>query len=49
MENILSKTERELKIKNLSYKTLKNYRFGLREYFTFKEKTTPSGFACHPF
>ncbi|MDA1317133.1 MAG: tyrosine-type recombinase/integrase [bacterium] len=38
MQTELQKTERELKIKNYSPKTLKSYLYGLREYFSFKEK-----------
>jgi site-specific recombinase XerD len=36
MQIELQKTERELKIKNYSPKTIKSYLYGLREYFTFK-------------
>ena len=36
MQTELHKTERELKIKNYSPKTLKSYLYGLREYFSFK-------------
>lgn len=36
MQTELQKTERELKIKNYSPKTLKSYLYGLREYFSFK-------------
>jgi site-specific recombinase XerD len=34
----LNKIERDLKIKNYSSKTIKSYLYGLREYFSFKEK-----------
>lgn len=37
MQEQLDKTERELKILNYSYKTIKSYLYGLREYFTFKK------------
>lgn len=36
MQTELQKTERELKIKNYSSKTIKSYLYGLREYFYFK-------------
>jgi site-specific recombinase XerD len=36
MQAELHKTERELKIKNYSSKTIKSYLYGLREYFSFK-------------
>jgi len=36
MQTELNKTERELKIKNYSPKTLKSYLYSLREYFSFK-------------
>lgn len=36
MQTELQKTERELKIKNYSSKTLKSYLYGLRKYFCFK-------------
>lgn len=36
MQAELQKTERELKIKNYSSKTIKSYLYGLREYFSFK-------------
>ncbi|MBD3282285.1 MAG: tyrosine-type recombinase/integrase [Candidatus Portnoybacteria bacterium] len=36
MQKELQKTERELKIKNYSPKTIKSYLYGLREYFSFK-------------
>lgn len=36
MQQELQKTERELKIKNYSPKTIKSYIYGLREYFSFK-------------
>ena len=36
MQTELQKTERELKIKNYSPKTIKSYLYGLREYFAFK-------------
>jgi len=31
-------TERELKIRNYSPKTIKSYIYGLKEYFAFKKK-----------
>lgn len=37
MQTELQKTERELKIKNYSSKTIKSYLYGLKEYFSFKE------------
>ena len=37
MQTELQKTERELKIKNYSSKTIKSYLYGLREYFSFKD------------
>jgi integrase/recombinase XerD len=37
MQTELERTERELKIKNYSPKTIKSYLYGLREYFTFKK------------
>ena len=37
MQKELQKTERELKIKNYSSKTIKSYLYGLKEYFSFKE------------
>jgi len=37
MQTELQKTERELKIKNYSPKTIKSYLYGLREYFSFKD------------
>lgn len=37
MQTELQKTERELKIRNYSSKTIKSYLHGLREYFTFKK------------
>jgi len=36
MQTELQKTERELKIKNYSSKTIKSYLYGIREYFSFK-------------
>ncbi|MCF7917870.1 tyrosine-type recombinase/integrase [Candidatus Gracilibacteria bacterium] len=36
MQTELQKTERELKIRNYSSKTIKSYLYGLREYFSFK-------------
>src|SRR3989344_7035246 len=36
MQTELQKTERELKIRNYSPKTIKSYLYGLREYFSFK-------------
>lgn len=36
MQTEIQKTERELKIRNYSSKTLKSYLYGLREYFSFK-------------
>lgn len=36
MQTELQKTERELKIKNYSPKTIKSYLYGLRVYFSFK-------------
>jgi len=36
MQTELQKTERELKIKNYSAKTIKSYLYGMREYFSFK-------------
>lgn len=36
MQSELHKTERELKIKNYSSRTLKTYLYGLKEYFSFK-------------
>lgn len=36
MQTELQKTERELRIKNYSAKTVKSYLYGLREYFSFK-------------
>lgn len=37
MQTELQQTERELKIKNYSSKTIKSYLYGLKEYFAFKE------------
>jgi len=37
MQTELNKTERELRIKNYSSKTIKSYLYGLKEYFSFKE------------
>lgn len=42
MQKQLEKTERELKIRNYSYKTIKSYLYGLREYFTFKKSNWES-------
>jgi len=36
MQTELQKTERELKIKNYSPKTIKSYLYGVHEYFSFK-------------
>jgi integrase/recombinase XerD len=36
MQKELQKTERELRIKNYSNKTIKSYIYGLKEYFSFK-------------
>ncbi|MBM4401897.1 MAG: tyrosine-type recombinase/integrase [Candidatus Cloacimonetes bacterium] len=36
MQVELQRTERELKIKNYSSKTIKSYLYGLREYFSYK-------------
>jgi len=36
MQIELQKTERELKIRNYSPKTIKSYLYGLRAYFNFK-------------
>jgi site-specific recombinase XerD len=36
MQTELQKTERELKIKNYSSKTIKSYLYALKEYFTYK-------------
>ena len=36
MQTELNKTERELRIKNYSPKTVKSYLYGLRGYFSFK-------------
>lgn len=36
MQTELRKTERELKIRNYSSKTIKSYLYGLRKYFSFK-------------
>lgn len=36
MQSELYKTERELKLKNYSPKTIKSYLYGLRKYFSFK-------------
>ena len=36
MQTELNKTERELRIKNYSSKTIKSYLYGLKEYFSFK-------------
>ena len=38
MQIQLDRTERELKIRNYSFKTAKSYLYGLREYFSFKKK-----------
>lgn len=37
MQTELQKTERELKIRNYSSKTIKSYLYALREYFAFKK------------
>jgi len=37
MQEQLNQTERELKIRNYSPKTIKSYLYGMREYFTFKK------------
>lgn len=37
MLSSIKQTERELRIRNFSPKTLKSYLYGLREYFTFKK------------
>lgn len=37
MQQELKKTERELKIRNYSHKTIKTYLYGLQEYFSFKK------------
>lgn len=37
MQNLLNKTEVELKIRNYSPKTIKSYLYALREYFNFKK------------
>ena len=38
MQTQLDETERELRIRNYSPKTVKSYLYGLREYFTFKKE-----------
>ncbi|PIP15585.1 MAG: integrase [Candidatus Portnoybacteria bacterium CG10_big_fil_rev_8_21_14_0_10_43_39] len=38
MQKQLDHTERELKIRNYSSKTVKSYLYGLREYFSFKKE-----------
>jgi hypothetical protein len=38
MQNQIEPTERELKIRNYSPKTIKSYIYGLKEYFAFKKK-----------
>lgn len=38
MQNQIEQTERELKIRNYSPKTIKSYIYGLKEYFAFKKK-----------
>ena len=38
MQNQIKPTERELKIKNYSPKTIKSYIYGLKEYFAFKKQ-----------
>ena len=38
MQKRLDRTERELKIRNYSPKTVKSYLYGLQEYFSFKKK-----------
>lgn len=37
MQQQLDRTERELRIRNYSVKTVKSYLYGLREYFAFKQ------------
>src|SRR3989304_4535092 len=37
MQTELQNTERELKIRNYSPKSIKSYLYGIREYFSFKE------------
>ena len=37
MQNQIEQTERELKIRNYSPKTIKSYIYGLKEYFVFKK------------
>lgn len=37
MQIELQKTERELRVRNYSPKTIKSYLYGLREYFSFKD------------
>ena len=37
MQGQLEQTERELKIRNYSTKTIKSYLYGLKEYFSFKK------------
>lgn len=38
MQKQLGQTERELKVRNYSPKTIKSYLYGLREYFSYKKK-----------
>jgi site-specific recombinase XerD len=38
MQNQIEHTERELKIRNYSPKTIKSYIYGLKEYFIFKKQ-----------
>lgn len=38
MQNQIEQTERELKIRNYSPKTIKSYLYGLKEYFVFKKQ-----------
>jgi hypothetical protein len=37
MQNQIEPTERELKIRNYSPKTIKSYIYGIKEYFAFKK------------
>ena len=38
MEKQIEQIEQELKIRNYSFKTIKSYIYGLKEYFAFKKK-----------
>ena len=38
MQKQLDQTERELKIRNYSKKTIKSYLYGLKKYFVFKKR-----------